>query len=293
MKNFLSVVALLTVLSIVPCTFSWDLKGDYSEVGVYKVYNIKNNITLKCVADEIVDVIWYKEDYNVTDVNELENRFEIKVEIDKEEKTTTSVFTVPTSNPDDSGRYSCRVLGEIENENDDKVQEFLVAAQMAIKSPSDVEVVEGETAKIVCRVVGYRATVEWLLPETANLSRISYEHDIEVEGDQGNILVIEDSDRIIDRAHYVCQAYSADEFFFETISHGQKLTASTFLRVKDKYAYLYPLTGIIIVIVLFLLIVVISEHHRKKIEAENEDETSTFEDNVPQKKGGSVRQRKQ
>lgn len=285
------IVVVLTMFSIVSSTFSWDLKGEYSELGVYKVYNIKRAFTLKCEADEIVDVVWFKDGQAVTEIDELEDRFEIDVEKDEEENTVISKLTVTKSNNDDSGRYSCRVHGEGKDE-EDQIQEFMVVGQIVIKAPSNIEVVEGETARINCVVVGYRPTVEWLLPETANLSRISYENDTEIEGDQGNILVIEDTDRTTDRAVYTCEAYSADEYIFQTINEGKKLTSKSFLRVKDKYGFMYPLTGLIIVIVLFLLIVVVSEHHRRKLEAENADEADTFEDNPPVKKADSIRQRK-
>lgn len=289
MKNFLSIVVIWTLLSIVPCTFSLSLKGEYSEMGIYKLYNIKSAFTLKCVADEIVDVHWFKDEQPVADVKVLEDRYEISKNVSKEEKTVSSEFKVEISGRNDSGRYSCVVKGDRDNLH----QEFHVVAQIAIKTDSNVEVVEEETARIKCTVVGYRPIVEWLLPDTANLSRISYENDTEIEGDQGNILVIENTDRIIDRANYVCQAYSADEFVFKDINKEKVWQSTTFLRVKDKYAALYPLTGLIIVIVLFVIIVVVSEAHRKKLEAQNEDETPTFEENEPLQKVPSVRQRKQ
>lgn len=287
--NLKWIVVVLALLSIVHGAFSWKLEGEYSEVGIYKLYNIKRPFTLKCYADEIVEIVWFKGDQPVTEIESLNDEFEIYVAT-TEDNHVRSEFTMLRSSPDDSGLYSCRVQG---NEGEtDQIQEFMVVGQIVIKAPSNFEVVEGYTAKIVCTVVGYRPIVEWVLPETANLSRISYENDTQIEGDQGNILVIEDTDRTTDRAEYICEAYSADEDIFQKISGGKKLSSKTFLRVKDKYAALYPFTGLCIVIALFTIIVVVSEHQRRKLEAENVDETNTFDDNPPIQKADSVRQRK-
>lgn len=295
MKN-LFIVAFLAFVPFVACL---ELKGDYSEVGVYKLFHIKRSLTLSCTADDIVDIVWYKDDEPVEKVDELDGRFSIDTDVDKAKKTVESEFTIAKTTADDSGKYSCRVLGDTDHdgdddEEDDEVQEFMAVAQIVMKSPSDVEVTEGEDARINCIVLGYRPIVEWILPETANLSKISFENDTEIEGDQGNILVIEDTDRETDRADYICQAWSADEVVFESISKGEKLSSKSFLRVKDQYAFMYPLIGLVIVISLFTVIVVASEHHRKKLLAENGGEIEDEDQPAPQKKIPSkdVRQRK-
>lgn len=260
-----------------------ELKGHYDQQGIYKVYNIKNQLTLKCTANELVDIVWWKNDSEI----KASEHLEIKVSKDKKTKTTTSELHISKALNDDSGDYSCRVTKE------NKIQKFMVVGNVAVKLPANFAVVEGEKLRLQCIAVGYKPVISWILPDNVTIedgvvdspdSRIT----IESEGDiEGNVLIIDPAERK-DRGEYICEGRSADEILFKEIADGNHVTTKSFVRVKDKLAALWPFIGICSEVFLLCAIILFYEkRHSKNVEVDDSDTEQS-----PEQKKGDVRHRK-
>lgn len=260
-----------------------ELVGDYDQQGIYKVYNIKSHFTLKCTADELVDIVWFKNESEI----KTDEHFEIRGSKDKKAKTTTSEVYVKKATNDDSGDYSCRVVKE------NKSQKFMVVGNVAVKLPSNFAVVEAEKLRLHCIAVGYKPVINWILPDNVTIddgvvdsqdSRITIENEGDIEG---NVLVIDPAEHK-DRGEYICEGRSADEVLFKEIADGKKVVTKSYVRVKDKLAALWPFIGICSEVFLLCAIILFYEkRHSKTVEMDDSDTESP-----EQGKKGDVRHRK-
>lgn len=260
-----------------------DLVGDYDQQGIYKVFNIKSPWHLKCTANELVDIVWFKNESEI----KADEHFEIRNSKDKKAKTTSSELHVKKAVNDDSGEYSCQVTKENQS------QKFKVVGNVAVKLPSNFAVVEGEKLRLLCIAVGYKPVINWILPEnvtiedgvvTSDDSRVT----IESEGDiEGNVLIIDPAEHK-DRGEYICEGRSADETLFKDIADGNKVVTKSYVRVKDRLAALWPFIGICSEVFLLCAIILFYEkRHSNNVETEDSDTEQS-----PEQKKGDVRHRK-
>lgn len=258
-----------------------ELTGDYDQQGIYKVFNIKSALKLKCTANELVDIVWFK---NESEIKSDENTI-IQVSKDKKTKQTTSELHIKKALKDDSGDYSCHVTKE------NKSQKFNVVANVAVKLPSNFAVVEGEKLRLQCIAVGHKPIINWILPDNVTIddgvvdsqdSRIT----VESEGDiEGNILIIDPAEHT-DRGEYICEGRSEDETLFKIAN--EKVVSKSFVRVKDKLAALFPFIGICTEVVFLCAIILFYEkRHSKTVELDDSDTEQS-----PEQKKGDVRHRK-
>uniref|UniRef100_A0A336L454 CSON003047 protein n=1 Tax=Culicoides sonorensis TaxID=179676 RepID=A0A336L454_CULSO len=280
--NYMNLVLISVILGI-SAVHCLELKGEYDQKGIYKVYNIKTPFSLKCTADELVEIAWFKNDSEI----KANDHYQIEATKDKKAKTTTSILSIQKPLNDDGGDYYCRVVKQ------DKSQKFMVIGNVAVKLPAHFAVVEGEKLKLHCIAVGYKPTINWILPDNVTIEDGAIESDdsrisVESEGDiEGNVLVIDPADRK-DRGEYICEGRSADETLFRDINDGKRVVTKSYVRVKDKLAALWPFIGICSEVFLLCAIIVIYEkRHAKNAELDDSDTEQS-----PEQKKGDVRHRK-
>lgn len=275
-------VLILSVLCI-SIISGLELTGDYDQQGIYKVFNIKSPIHLKCTADELTDIVWFKNDSEI----KADEHYEIQVTKDKKAKQTISELHIKKAKNEDSGDYSCRVTKE------NISQKFMVVGNVAVKLPSNFAVVEGEKLRLLCIAVGYKPVINWILPDNVTIDDgviDSQDSRITVEGEgaiEGNVLIIDPAEQK-DRGEYICEGRSADEVLFKEIAGGNKIVTKSFVRVKDKLAALFPFIGICTEVVLLCAIILFYEkRHSKTVELDDSDTEQS-----PEQKKGDVRHRK-
>ncbi|XP_063699707.1 basigin-like [Culicoides brevitarsis] len=280
MTNFRGVL----FLTIVSLSLVWglELTGDADENG-YKVYNIKGQLHMKCTADEVVDIVWFKNDSEI----KSDDHYEISQTKDKKHSKTTSDLHIKKALNDDTGDYSCRVVKE------NKMAKFMAVANVAVKLPANFAVVEGEKLRLHCIAVGYKPVINWILPDNVTIEDGSIDSQdsritVEGEGDiEGNVLIIDPAEKR-DRGEYICEGRSKDEILFRESAKGNKMTTKSFVRVKDKLAALFPFIGIVTEVVLLCAIILFYEKRNSKpMEMDDSDNEQS-----PEQKKGDVRHRK-
>ena len=100
-----------------------------------------------------------------------------------------------------------------------------------------------------------------LIPNATSINDI--EPHIKIKDfDDHSVVKIEDA-TYEDRAWYMCKVTNA---------HGQEAVMETLVRVKDKYAALYPFIGIVAEVVVLCLVIFICERRKTKSEEVEEEE---------------------
>jgi hypothetical protein len=146
---------------------------------------------------------------------------------------------------------------------------------------------EGQNITLKCLVWGKPIpSVEWrygdvLLPR--HQGRITLEDNLD-NGATNAYLKIQDA-QLTDRGEYQC-----------TAKHPEidiNATATEFVRVKDKYAALWPFIGICAEVLVLCTVILVYERKRNKAELEESDtDQSPEQKNTPDHGKESVRQRK-
>ena len=101
-----------------------------------------------------------------------------------------------------------------------------------------------------------------------------------------NVLKIEDANRTTDRRAFKCVAYHKD-------ARGNCSESAFFVRVRDKYAALWPFLGIVSEVVVICLIIFVCERRRASQAKDNldEDEEDMGSKGISSSGNSNVRQR--
>lgn len=219
-----------------------------------------------------VEIEWKKDGVLVEDVASLKDRYRIS------RKGTVYKLEISDAKEEDIGLYSCA----LDEDKDSPEVEIQVFTKPSVKLPTNINTVELEVLKIHCIVLGKPySNLSWFysnetLNETNVLDiqddRITFEKDTE-KGIENAVLVKSDI-QMYDRGVYTCVGQPP---------YGHKIINDTcMIRVKDKYAALWPFLGIVAEVFVLCAIILIYEKKRNKTELEESDtDQSPDQKNTP------------
>ncbi|XP_026843815.1 uncharacterized protein LOC6602227 isoform X1 [Drosophila persimilis] len=217
-----------------------------------KFYDIRGPLVLSCnvKSDSTDPLIWKKNHTDVMNVDVLKGRFKL---INAERK-----FIIDRAEAYDDGLYSCEINGVSRDIN--------VIARVVVRVPSNTAVVEGEKMSVTCSVVGSAPQLSWTFGNVTlknNTDRFVLKADNNIE----NAILTLDNVTLDDRGEYKCIGRNAANDF------GNSTVASDFttVRVKGKFAALWPFLGICAEVLILCLIILIYEKRRNKSELEESD----------------------
>ncbi|KAH8412926.1 hypothetical protein KR009_006802, partial [Drosophila setifemur] len=218
-----------------------------------KFYDIRGPLLLSCNVsdtDSKVPLIWKKNGTDVMQVNSLKGRIKV---IDAERS-----FMIDKTETHDDGVYSCEFGGVTKTIN--------VIARVVVRVPSNTAVVEGEKMSVSCSVVGTAPQLSWTFGNvtlTNNTDRFVLKSENNIQ----NAILTLDNVTLEDRGDYKCIGRNAAN------DYGGANVASdvTLVRVKGKFAALWPFLGICAEVLILCIIILIYEKRRNKSELEESD----------------------
>lgn len=228
---------------------SLQITAEYHPITADKIYfDIGKPFQLSCSTDEKVNIVWKKDENDVADVfKEHSEHYKIHTE------GTKSTFKIKYGQDTDEGNYSC--------EANEKTRAFVAITNPQVRvKPKDVSVVDGERLTLKCNVLGSQIQVNWILPFNYSEERVRYENNEKI--DNGTLII--DHIKMSDRGYYKCEASHKDGI-------GKVATDKAFVRVKDKYAALWPFIFICIEVFILCLIILIYEKKRNKTEVDDSE----------------------
>ncbi|XP_023164219.2 uncharacterized protein LOC111594954 [Drosophila hydei] len=220
-----------------------------------KFYDIRTPLVLSCNVKNVESedpLIWKKNGVNVTDDSSLRGRFKL---IQAERK-----FIIDRAEPHDDGLYSCEFKGVSKDIN--------VIARVVVRVPSNTGVVEGEKMLIPCTVLGSNPQLSWSFGNYTNVTNSTGRYILKADDNkiENAILMIENV-TLEDRGDYKCHGRNeANDYANSTVA-----TDVVTVRVKGKFAALWPFLGICAEVLILCLIILIYEKRRNKSELEESD----------------------
>jgi len=248
----------------------------------FKALHYGENLVLQCnetnPSNELV-IKWFKYDKPITSSSGVHPKYEVK---DNE-------LIIHRALEDDVANYTCKLVNSKNNNSVVDSADFHVVGKPYVKLPEFITVIEEEKLKLECTVVGSPTPyVEWYIGnETYDQSagRVKLSPD-PVRGVKNALLELEPA-RMSDRGIINCTAHNVATTFVEP------MVATVYVRVKDKYAALWPFLGICAEVIVLCTVIFIYEKKRNKAELEESDtDQSPEQKNTPDHGKDSVRQRK-
>lgn len=267
MKNLVLCIT-LNFLFFINIVYSVDIVPEKKLVN----FQAKSQIILTCnvsyEGEEKPTIEWLKDSKKVVDVDNLKDRAN-----QKWKGTKQYILTVDKSTDSDSGNYTCIAY----QGNDEKARaNITVTKTIFVKVPSNINVVEEERLRIECQVVG-DAVLYWIFHnEMYDVSR--------------NRVVLEsytDENRVIKNGVFIVENITGDDRGYvtcvgEDLASNQSSQDKCMVRVKGKYAALWPFLGICAEVIVLCAIIVIYEKKRNKTELEESDtDQSPDQKNTP------------
>lgn len=257
MENLISLILLFIV------TVNAELVPNYDSVEKeLKVYDIRSPLVLSCnvTNGDSSDLKWERNGIDVSKIDSIKARYKI---IAAENK-----FIIEKTNEFDNGTYTCIANGDRKN--------IIVVANVVVRVPSNVNVVEGERLTIHCTAVGTDVKIIWQNGnETITNSTEKFILQIDEKGVDNAILMV-DNVSLDDAGEYKC---IANNFATESGVRNEVIDTSI-VRVKGKLAALWPFLGICAEVFVLCAIILIYEKRRNKTEVEESD----TDNNDPKKK---------
>ncbi|KAF5293889.1 hypothetical protein FQA39_LY13594 [Lamprigera yunnana] len=229
-------------------------------------YDIKESLQLSCnVTTEDLDansklsLKWEKDGKLVTEIDSINKR----VSLSHSEDGVTYKLQLNSADENDAGNYSCVALV---NNIEVKRAFITVESKIYVKIPKDISVIEGETLRVTCMVLGNPVpTVTW------EYNGKSYNKS------DGRIILEADPDKGVPNSvftfHDVTMEDQAELKCIGTSKHTNEPSEPSVavIRVKDKYAALWPFLGICIEVLVLCAVILIYEKKRNKTELEESD----------------------
>lgn len=234
-----------------------------------KIFYIRRALILKCDVslNGTYEIDWWKDGKNVKDIPSINKRYKIN----------GNELRVDNSIEDDAGFYECvfPIIGE--NATIEAV------ANVDVGLPKNTYAVEGEMLKLNCLVVGTNPIISWIVGNesyTESRGRILIETP---EGGVANTQLVINDVVMEDRNDYTCIGRNKASDLL-----GEPQQDTTLVRIRSKYAALWPFLGICVEVVVVCFVIWICERRRlRKLEEEEDD----YEPPMKSKNQGDVRQR--
>uniref|UniRef100_A0A6P4FEW0 Neuroplastin n=1 Tax=Drosophila rhopaloa TaxID=1041015 RepID=A0A6P4FEW0_DRORH len=222
-----------------------------------KFFEIKLPLVLSCnVTEETQSLLtWKKNGTDVRAIKKLSDRFRI---IDAEKK-----FIIDKTVIGDDGEYSCEIDGVSKKIN--------VIARVIVGVPSNTAVVEGEKMSVTCTVVGTDPQLSWTF---GNVTLTNATDRFVLKPDNNkiqNAILTLDNVTFDDRGEYTCHGRNAANDYGVNGTHTAPASDFTTVRVKGKFAALWPFLGICAEVLILCIIILIYEKRRNKSELEESD----------------------
>lgn len=216
--------------------------------GKKKFFDVGKHLELSCAvtgADEKAsEITWNKEQNDNLDANQITVQDKV------------STLKIAKTESKDDGKYYCKYKNEQNH--------FDVIAKVAvrIKPTTDVAVVEGEALSLKCAGVGTHLIVNWVFDSNIT-EHVSLKDS---DGLANSTLEIQKVDKSY-RGNFTCEGRH-DERFLEV---DTVVSSTAYVRVKDKYAALWPFILICIEVFILCAIILIYEKHRTNVEVEDSE----------------------
>jgi len=245
-------------MSLVLLFLAASIKADISDESPNRQlvgFKIKQPLILNCniSVEGDFEVKWEKNGTDITQIDELKNRYKIlkaerKLEISKAAE-------------DDDGPYSCIVEGKTVQR-----KEFLAAAFLVARLPSNTNVVEGEKLTIHCVAIGTEPQIYW---EYGNITVKNSTGRFILKSDDRhkNAIFTIENVSLDDRGEYRCVIKNP----LTEAGMAPIVFDTSYVRVKGKLAALWPFLGICAEVFILCAIILIYERRRNKADLEESD----------------------
>ncbi|KAL1502160.1 hypothetical protein ABEB36_007346 [Hypothenemus hampei] len=277
---------------LVFCAFVCGLQGALSQTVTIEpeytnpatnaiVFNIKKPVNLNCnISGETgqnVAVEWKKNGTLVSEIESLKNRFKTS------HADITHSLTIHSGEYHDAGNWSCSALVNGISAASADIR-LVTSINVRIKT-DNINVVEEEKLRIECNVLGNPYPVlTWKIdtPNSRNNTNINADGRVEIQDYkdesgkevENGVLIISNVNKQ-DRGVYSC--IGTNKYW----EKDQQISESM-IRVKDKYAALWPFLGICAEVIVLCAIIIIYEKKRNKSELEESDtDQSPDQKNTP------------
>jgi len=241
-----------------------------------KKFDIKQALQISCNVtlteedlDAKVEVKWEKDGKSLPDKDSIKRRLSLS------HNRNVYKLQLNAGEQEDAGNYSC--IAYINN-LEQKRAYITVESKIHVKIPRDITVIEGEKLRVVCLVHGNPIPqIVWLFRnETYDESR-------------GRVKLEEDPEKKVPNAVFIIDEITVDDQQKELTCTGiSKNTNESsnpsmgLIRVKDKYAALWPFLGICLEVLVLCAVILIYEKKRNKQELEESDtDQSPEQKNTP------------
>ncbi|XP_022912966.1 neuroplastin [Onthophagus taurus] len=260
---------LISVSLIFSCllniAFSADVKVEVIAPEEIVKYNLTKDLVLQCNVKNgnatALQFVWKKDDKDVVDT--------LKDRATYSSNDNNVTLTISKATDDDAGNYTC-----ISKDGDSAT--IRAATTIQVNTPENVNVVEGEKLRIVCAVVGKPVPeISWSVGEI-NYSSSSGHVTLlpDPEKNITNAVLLIDNVNITHKGPYKCIGRS--------LITNETVFDEAMVRVKDKYAALWPFLGICLEVFVLCAIILIYEKKRNKTELEESDtDQSPDQKNTP------------
>uniref|UniRef100_A0A0A9W6U6 Basigin n=2 Tax=Lygus hesperus TaxID=30085 RepID=A0A0A9W6U6_LYGHE len=252
------------------------LTAEY-DFGTTRVLDYKVSNTLKCnisgkVKGPPLPFAWLKDDM------ELENN--------KKYRIANNHLTIFRTTEEDIARYTCVLIKE--NKAYAARMDIHTLGKPTAKIISQGTFIQGQKIRLECVTQGKPIpTIQWRFGnETFKTSngRVKLSESDKVP----NAILTIESAEMSDRGDYYCQASNT-----ATKELNITVETSSYVRVKDKLAALWPFIGICAEVIVLCAIIFVYERKRNKAEMDESDtDISPDQKNTPDHGKDSVRQRK-
>jgi len=240
-------------------------------------FSLGKTIVISCNATSDdkkakIEIEWKQNDVPIEDVESLKDRYKISM------KGSIAKLEIWNGREEDIAKYTCA----LDDDKDAQSADIEVFTKPQVKVQRSINTVELEVLKIRCTVTGKpHSEISWFYSnETLNDTniqdlqdeRVTFEKD--TEKDIENAVLVKSDIQMYDRGVYTCVGQPP---------YGHKTINDTcMVRVKDKYAALWPFLGIVAEVFVLCAIILIYEKKRNKTELEESDtDQSPDQKNTP------------
>ncbi|KAK5647389.1 hypothetical protein RI129_002281 [Pyrocoelia pectoralis] len=235
-------------------------------------YEIKEALQLSCnVTTEDLDdnskltVKWEKDGKPVTEIESVNKR----VSLSHSEDNVVYKLQLNSADENDAGNYSCIALV-----NNIEVNRAFIVVE-------NISVIEGEKLKVVCLVLGNP-------PPIITWEYSKYKYGKQYNKSEGRVALEADPEKNIpDSVFTLKDVTKEDQAPLKCIGHSKSTNERSepsvaMVRVKDKYAALWPFLGICAEVLVLCTIILVYEKKRNKTELEESDtDQSPEQKNTP------------